>query len=185
MEWFWYFLLYSFLGFGLEAGYACWNGKSPDRKCLLLLPLCPVYGLGACAVLLLPQPVLSSPLLLALAGGAVAAGVEYAVALFYEKVLFVSFWDYTGLPGNLQGRVCLPFALAWSVLILPMVYWVQPAAQRLFAAVPAPVSWSVLAAVAADLAVSALVLRRTGDVKRLQWYRGRSFSPPQGREPRM
>ena len=48
MEWFWYFLFYSFLGFLLEVGYAWWTGGSLDRKCLLLLPLCPVYGLGYC-----------------------------------------------------------------------------------------------------------------------------------------
>ena len=61
MEWFWYFLFYSFLGFLLEVGYAWWTGGSLDRKCLLLLPLCPVYGLGACAVLLLPGAVLPRP----------------------------------------------------------------------------------------------------------------------------
>lgn len=61
MEWFWYFLFYSFLGFLLEVGYAWWTGGPLDRKCLLLLPLCPVYGLGACTVLLLPGAVLRSP----------------------------------------------------------------------------------------------------------------------------
>lgn len=54
LEWIWYFIWYSFLGFLLEVGYARWTGGRRDRKCLLLLPLCPVYGLGACAVLLLP-----------------------------------------------------------------------------------------------------------------------------------
>ena len=52
LEWLWYFIWYSFLGFLLEVGYARWTGGRRDRKCLLLLPLCPVYGLGACAVLL-------------------------------------------------------------------------------------------------------------------------------------
>ena len=76
MEWFWYFLFYSFLGFLLEVGYAWWTGGSLDRKCLLLLPLCPVYGLGACAVLLLPGAVLRSPVLLVVVGGLTATAVE-------------------------------------------------------------------------------------------------------------
>ena len=87
MEWIWYFIWYSFLGFLLEVGYARWTGGRRDRKCLLLLPLCPVYGLGACAVLLLPPWVLERPLLLVVAGGAAATGVEYGMALFYERVL--------------------------------------------------------------------------------------------------
>ena len=69
LEWIWYFIWYSFLGFLLEVGYARWTGGRRDRKCLLLLPLCPVYGLGACAVLLLPPWVLERPLLLVVAGG--------------------------------------------------------------------------------------------------------------------
>ena len=177
MEWLWYFLLYSFLGCLLEAGYAWRVGGDPDRKCLLLLPLCPVYGLGVCAVLLLPEEVLSSPLLTAAAGGLTAVGVEYAASLFYQKVLTVSFWDYTGLPGSIHGRVCLPFALAWSVLLLPVVYWIQPAAAALAPAIPRPVSWAVLMALGADLTVSALLLRRTGDREQLRWYRRPSARP--------
>lgn len=174
MEWLWYFLLYSFLGFLLEVGYALWVGGDPDRKCLLLLPLCPVYGLGACAVLLLPPFILRSPGLLVLVGGAVATGVEYIVSLFYQKVLSVSFWNYEGQLGNLQGRVCVPFALAWGALLLPMVYWLQPMAAQWVSGIPQWVSWAVFAALSSDLLVSAVLLRHTGDTHSLRWYRLRS-----------
>ena len=171
MEWFWYFLFYSFLGFLLEVGYAWWTGGPLDRKCLLLLPLCPVYGLGACAVLLLPGAVLRSPVLLVIYGGLTATAVEYSVSVFYQRAFSVSFWDYRGQLGNLNGRVCLPFTLAWGLLLLPMVYWVHPAAVRLFAVIPPPVSWAALAAFTADGIVSSVILRRTGDRTRLRWYR--------------
>ena len=51
----WYFWIYSFLGWLLELAFAAVS-RSPDRRrrCLLLLPLCPVYGLGMLAVLALP-----------------------------------------------------------------------------------------------------------------------------------
>lgn len=111
--------------------------------------------------------------MLAAAGGAVATGVEYGMALFYERVLRVSFWNYEGLPGSIQGRVCIPFALAWSLLMLPLVYLVHPAAARLAAAIPDPVSWAVLAALLGDLAISGGILRRTGERACLQWYRRR------------
>ena len=117
--------------------------------------------------------VLERPLLLAAAGGAVATGVEYGMALFYERVLRVSFWNYEGLPGSIQGRVCIPFALAWSLLMLPLVYLLHPAAARLAAAIPDPVSWAVLAALLGDLAISGGILRRTGERACLQWYRRR------------
>ena len=49
--WFWNFLLFSFLGWCVERLFAALT-RAPQqrRRCLLLLPLCPVYGLGMAAV---------------------------------------------------------------------------------------------------------------------------------------
>ena len=158
MEYFWYFMLYSALGFLLEVGYAWCTGGRRDRKRTLVLPLCPVYGLGALMVL----------------GGTAATGVEYITAVFYEKVLGVSFWDYRELRWNLHGRVCLSFALAWSALLPAAVYWVHPAVSGWVEAVPAPVTAAAVLAVGMDLLISALLLRRTGKRECLQWYRRES-----------
>ena len=69
MRWLWYFIIYSFCGFLLEVAFArAIHHPKRDRKCLLLLPLCPVYGLGACLILWL-VPMVRSPLWVALAGG--------------------------------------------------------------------------------------------------------------------
>ena len=54
--WLWTFWTYSFLGYLLERGYAiATHADRQARKCFLLLPMCPVYGLGALAVLALPE----------------------------------------------------------------------------------------------------------------------------------
>ena len=170
MLWVWNFALYSFLGFLLEVGFAKATGGRPDRKCLLVLPLCPVYGLGACAILLLPPWATATPILLFVSGALTATAVEYLTALFYERLLGVSFWDYRGLPGNLQGRVCLPFSLGWGLLSLPLVRWVHPALSPLLRAIPAPLSWLALSALLSDILVSCLLLRHTGDRNCLRWY---------------
>lgn len=167
---FWYFLIYSFAGFLLEIGYSRLTGGRPDRKSLLVLPLCPVYGLGACAILLLPRWVQGSPLLLFLLGGALASWAEYLTALFYEKALSVSFWDYGGLPGSVQGRICLPFSLAWGALALVLVYLVHPILRLLPAHIPAPVTWMTFIAFCADAFVSSTLLRKTGTRDSLKWY---------------
>ena len=170
MEWFWYFLFYSFLGFLLEVGYAWWTGGPLDRKCLLLLPLCPVYGLGACAVLLLPGAVLRSPVLLVIVGGLTATAVEYAVSVFYQKAFSVSFWDYHSQLGNLNGRVCLPFSLCWCGLGLLTVYGLHPLAAALAAAIPAWLTLPAALLLGADALWTAVVLHRTGSTDALLWY---------------
>ena len=72
MIWVWNFILYSFFGFLLEVAYARATGGRGDRKSLLVLPLCPVYGVGACLILLLPRTVIQNPFTLFLLGGLAA-----------------------------------------------------------------------------------------------------------------
>ena len=170
MIWVWNFILYSFFGFLLEVAYARATGGRGDRKSLLVLPLCPVYGVGACLILLLPRTVIQNPFTLFLLGGLAATAAEYGMAILYERGLGVSFWDYTGLPGSIQGKICLPFSLAWGVLSLPLVYWLGPIFSPLLEQIPAPVGWAALAALAADLLLSALLLRSRRDIGCLKWY---------------
>ena len=162
--WFWYFVLYSFVGFVLEVLFARATGNPKrDRKCHLFLPLCPVYGLGAVLILLLPPAVLSNPLLLFFCGSLAATAAEYAMAVVYHYAAGVDFWDYSHLPLQLGGRVCLLFSGLWGLLALWLVYAVHPALSPLLAAIPAPVGWTFLSAVLLDGLLSALLLRRTGD----------------------
>ncbi len=168
MIWFWIFTLYSFLGFLLEVLFARLTGSRPDRKCLMVLPLCPVYGLGACGILLLPAAVRARPLALFLLGGLTATATEYGAALWYERALHVSFWDYRGLPGSVQGRICLPFSLAWGLLALLLVYRIHPLLASALASIPVPVSLMAMATLLCDFLFSSLALRATGDRKVLR-----------------
>lgn len=168
--WFWNFIIYSFFGFLLEVAFAWATGGRADRKCLLVLPLCPVYGLGACAILLLPSWVDTRPVFLFAFSALTATAAEYFMALFYEKVLEVTFWDYRGLPGNLQGRVCLPFSLAWGVLAFPLVYWIHPFFTPLLDNIPLPVTVLALFALIADTLLSGSLLKLSKNRDCLKWH---------------
>ena len=166
----WSFIAYSFAGFLLETAFAWLTGGTAGRKGLLVLPLCPVYGAGACLVLALTAPVRGEPPAVFLVGGLAATAAEYLAALYHEKALGVSFWDYGDLPGSLRGRVCLPFSLAWGTLSLGLVYWLHPLLAPWLARIPAPVGWLTLAALLTDGLFTAALLRTTGDTASLRWY---------------
>ena len=168
--WLWNFWIFSFWGWCLERLFAAvTHSPRQRRRCLLVSPLCPVYGLGMGAVLALPAPLLSGWRLYFF-GSLAATAVEYLYHWWGDCFLRLRFWDYTSVPGNLRGRVCLPFSLAWGALSLPMVWWVHPRLAPLLAAIPAPVTWLAMATVCADLALSAVLLRRSGDRNCLRWY---------------
>lgn len=171
MRLFWYFVLYSFLGFLLEVAFArAIRSPKRDRKCFLLLPLCPVYGLGALGILAAAEVCGPHPLLLALAGGGAATAAEYLMGVFYQRALGVEFWDYSGLPLNLGGKICLPFSAAWGVLALALVYWVHPLAAALVGRIPAWLAPAAAILLLTDGAVTMYLLRTTGATDSLRWY---------------
>lgn len=166
----WYFFFYSFLGWCMECVYAHAVRRSDaPRRCRLLLPLCPVYGIGALAILALPGDVQRNPALLFLGGTLCASLVEYAASVFYERAFRVSFWDYSAFQGNVKGRVCLPFSLCWGALALALVYLVHPMAAALTGFLnPEALPWLV-SLFLSDTAVTALLLRRSGTAETLRW----------------
>ena len=52
-------------------------------------------------------------------GSAIITGVEFAVGLVVNLMMNLHVWDYSALPMNLMGQVCLPFSLIWVLLSLP------------------------------------------------------------------
>lgn len=171
MAWFWYFFIYSFLGFLLEVAYARSTGESKrDRKCRLLLPICPVYGLGALGLLALPEEVLGTPLLLFPAAVLVCTGVEWLTGFFYEKVFRVTFWDYSHLPMHLGRHACLRFALCWGVLALVLYRLLHPQVVLLASQIPPWLAPPAAALLLVDTVLTAILLRRTRDTGALRWY---------------
>lgn len=165
------FLFYSMVGFCLEVLYArLTHSSKQDRKCFLLLPLCPVYGFGAVSILLLPGWIAARPLLLFAAGGLTATAVEYGMALLYEFGPGVRFWDYGALPGNLSGRVCLPFAALWGLLALGLVDFFHPLAAGMLRSLPVPLVLICFFLLAADAPLSLILLHRAGTPQVLRWY---------------
>ena len=165
------FFYYSFLGFLIEVLFLqITRGTKRDRKCFFFLPLCPVYGFGALAILSLPPSILQQPLLCLLIGGLSATAVEYITALFYERCLGVSFWNYDALPGNISGRICLLFTFFWGCLSLGLVYWVNPFLSPLISSTPTPILLALYLIFSLDSIYTILILKNSGTTDSLKWY---------------
>lgn len=162
------FLVFSrlrILGYLLEKLFAALtHAEHRVRKGFLLAPVCPVYGLAMCAVLALGADRIGPLWELALLCSITATTAEYAVHLFCDAVLGVRFWDYSATKTDVNGRICLPFSLAWGVLGALAVRLVQPALAALAAGIPSTVTNTVLLCLGIDALWSTGVLLRWGDI---------------------
>lgn len=85
-----------------------WRGRSHPSM-VLLGGLC-FWGLGRVGRLRLSLP------LRALLGAALVTCAEFFSGLLLNLALRWDVWDYSGLPGNLLGQVCLLYAALWVPL---------------------------------------------------------------------
>ena len=162
--WLWYFWIYSFLGYLVEKLFAkVTHAHQQGRKCFLLLPLCPVYGLAMMAVLRLAGDT-ERFWQLALYGGILCTAVEYVVHFLYEKCLGVLFWDYSNTHLDLNRRVCFPFGIAWGILSALAVRYVQPLLVPVIEAVPPWVTLTAILLLTVDGFFSARLLRRSRNI---------------------
>lgn len=52
----------------------------------------------------------------ALIGTVIVLSLEFIFGFIFNVLLGLGIWDYSHMPFNIMGQICLPFALAWFVL---------------------------------------------------------------------
>lgn len=63
----------------------------------------------------------------AAAGSLMITGVEFAFGLIFNVMLGKNVWDYSKMPFNIGGQICLPYSFLWLILCL----FVIPLAEKL------------------------------------------------------
>ena len=149
------FLFYGFLGWLWESTVcAMLNHGHFANSGFLLGPCCPIYGVGGVVCWLLLRGVEGLPQQF-LAAALVCSAIEYAVGVLLERTTGARFWDYSYLPFNLNGRICLYWACVFGVGALAVCRVVQPLVFDVLRMLPA---WLVIVAalaLGAGLAVDA------------------------------
>ena len=49
-------------------------------------------------------------------GGIVITAVEFMAGMILNVILGMNLWDYSDMPFNVAGQICLPFAAVWILL---------------------------------------------------------------------
>ena len=105
-----------------------------------------------------------------LGGALVGAGYEYLCSWLQEVLFGACFWDYSHLPFNLHGRVCLVFSLLWGVAALVWVRRIYPWLQRWIDRIPArtvgPLTRVLAVFMAVNIALTAAALGRMDERQR-------------------
>lgn len=153
-----YFFIYSFLGWCTEVAYATVKERRFVNRGFLNGPWCPIYGVGVSAVVTLLDGFRDSLLLLYLSSLVLVTLIEGMTGFIMDKIFHHKWWDYTGLPLNIGGYVCLPFSIAWGAACAVIVKGIHPLIERLVGFLPEAAGAALLCVLtvclAADVAVT-------------------------------
>lgn len=127
-----YFIIYSILGYIIETLFGvATKGVIESRKSFLYGPFCGIYGIGAIIMILCLQPFKKNNNTLFWGGFFVGSVVEYVISWIGEMIFHVIWWNYSDMPLNINGRVCVFFSIFWGLLGIYLVSYVNPKVDKI------------------------------------------------------
>ncbi len=173
---FWIFFMGCFAGVVVEVAW-CFitRGHYESRVGLIYGPFNLVYGLGAWALsAALYRYRNRNPFFSFLGGFVIGSVIEYLCSWFQETVLGSTSWDYSNMPFNLNGRICLVYSLFWGVLGVLWIKEIYPRAAKWILKIPnkigKPLTWVLLIFMVFNSFMTAATV--------LRWIDRREGDPP-------
>lgn len=125
------------------------RGYIESRAGLVYGPFNFLYGLGAVALSLALYKYRNMGKWLSFAGGFVVGSVvEYICSWWQEAFIGSRSWDYSHMPFNINGRICLLYSIFWGLL---GVFWIKvlyPWMAKLILKIPnrigKPLTWALM-----------------------------------------
>ncbi len=125
-ELFLWFFFYSLLGWLYESIICSIFGERRFiNRGFLLGPYCPIYGTGAILCWLVLRDNTNIFAVFAVAA-VLCCAVEYITSFCMERVFHAKWWDYSNMPFQLHGRICLYGGLIFGGGVVIVKFFVQP-----------------------------------------------------------
>lgn len=163
-----YFIIYSFLGWGMETCYCSIGQRRWVARGFLFGPICPIYGVGALLMIHISAVFSTNALVFVLVSIVTLSAWEYAVGWVLEKTTKIKYWDYSNHRFNLHGRITLTNSLAWGILAYLVADVIHPPIAGAIAALPTvAVLTAALLLLVITLVDAALTIRKLALMRKL------------------
>lgn len=148
-----YFVIYAFLGWCTEVVYATVNtGKFVNRG-FLNGPLCPIYGFGIVAIVILLMPVKENLAILFFGSVVLTSVLELVTGWLLEKIFHTRWWNYSNTPFNIGGYICLKFSFMWGIACMVILVIIHPVIREFVSTINFRAGKIILGIVLAAIAV--------------------------------
>lgn len=141
VKWFLAFVIYSVIGYFVEVSEVSMKSRTVTNRGFLFGPVCPIYGFGGIIMVLTAEYFKDSAVTVFFTSMICCTILEYFTSFVMEKLFKVRWWDYSKLPFNLNGRICLQCSIMFGLGGLAIVYVVHPFLWGVMNSLPKDVIW--------------------------------------------
>lgn len=126
-----YFIIYSIIGYIIETIFGLiTKGVIESRQNFLYGPFCCIYGVGGLVAVVCLKKFNKNNFTIFLGGVLIGTLVEYFISLIGEFIFHIKWWDYSNLPFNLNGRICIAFSILWGFLAIFFIRNIHPHVEK-------------------------------------------------------
>ncbi len=156
----------SFAGVIIELLWCLVNkGYLESRSGLVYGPFNLLYGAGAVLLTVCLYKFRNRGALVSFLGGLIVGSVlEYVCSWGQEVVFGTRSWDYSHMPFNLNGRICLLYSIFWGLLGVLWIKRIYPITAKLILKIPNKwgkiVTWAMLVFIVFDACMTVGALTR-------------------------
>lgn len=171
------FFVGSFVGVVFELLWCLFTkGYLESRSGVVYGPFNPLYGAGAVLMTIALYRYRNHSSLISFGGGMLAgSALEYFCSWGQELLFGTRSWDYSELPFNLNGRICLMYSIFWGILGVLWIKNLYPRLAHLILRLPSRggkiLCWILAVLTVFNMAVTGLALAR--------WTNRRNGIPPE------
>lgn len=153
----WFFFIYAFLGWCTEVVYTATNSGKFVNRGFLNGPVCPIYGFGVASVIACLTPFKDYIILSFIGAVVLISALELITGWLLETIFHQKWWDYSDMPLNINGYICLRFSLMWGFVCLVIINMINPIIYNIIELVPITLGKLVLVIFLAVIIVDVIV----------------------------
>ena len=141
-QWLLFFFCYCFLGWIWECFYVSVNQAWKNKKWKFINrgflhgPMIPIYGFASITILLTTIALREKTFAVFVIGALMATLFELVTGTVMEKLFKVKYWDYSNLPLNYKGHICLFVSLVWGIFSVLLVQGIHVPIEKVFMQIP-------------------------------------------------
>lgn len=120
------FFIYAILGWIIETTLVSIEKRKFVNRGFLIGPYCPIYGFGGLAITILLKNYTKDPIVLFLMAVIICGTLEYFTSYIMEKIFKARWWDYSNKKFNINGRICLEYAMLFGIGGTLIMYFINP-----------------------------------------------------------